>query len=211
MPTRSPTLDLWTLRLLSFNLSLSSSAPFLHLSIYHSQGWLGRKSINPSISSLTPLDRWGGGGGRWRWEEEEGKEDGLRVGDLRLLFIIFLQHCEKNGEALQVMYADLRDDRSPLWCLQQVRGWAEVAAEVSVCGRSAEAITADRMINNLVCVCVQSVHIYAIMGSMQKCVYMQSVHFCKRATEAASYYLLMPMCAWSYLEGGAAWHIQIHV
>lgn len=64
-----------------------------------------------------------------------------------------------------------------------------------MCGRSAEAITADRMINNLVCVCVQSVHIYAIMGSMQKCVYMQSVHFCKRATEAASYYLLMPMCA----------------
>lgn len=180
MPTRSPTLDLWTLRLLSFNLSLSSSAPFLHLSIYHSQGWLGRKSINPSISSLTPLDRWGGGGVRWRWEEEEGEEDGLRVGDLRLLFIIFLQHCEKNGEALQVMYADLRDDRSPLWCLQQVRGWAEVAAEVSVCGRSAEAITADRMINNLVCVCVCAectyiCHngVYAKMCLHAKCAFLQ--------------------------------------
>lgn len=68
-----PGLPLWIYEPSDFSpLIFLSSARFLHLSIYHSQGWLGRKSINPSIPSLTPLDRWGGGGGRWREEEEEG-------------------------------------------------------------------------------------------------------------------------------------------
>lgn len=53
-----------------------------------------------------------------------------------------------------------------------------------VCGRSAEAITADGITNSFVCVlfaCLRSVY----MCIMQNCVYMQSMHFCKRATKAA--------------------------
>lgn len=131
MQTRSPTLDLWNHRLLSFNLPLSSfSTPFLHLSIYHSQGWPGRKSINPSVPSLTSPDRWGGEGGCG----VGGEGGGVRVGDLRLLFIIFLQHCVAGlvlcvcvgwgaWGASELMYADSLRYISQFWDLQQVWRW----------------------------------------------------------------------------------------
>lgn len=54
-------------------------------------------------------------------EEAGGGGGGARVGDLRLLFIIFLQHCAGGGcRALEVMYADSLGYISQFRDLQQV-------------------------------------------------------------------------------------------
>lgn len=127
-----PGLPLWIYEIsdfFSFNLTPSSFSPFLHLSIYHSQGWLGRKSINPSLSSFTAIDRWGGR--RGRWEKGGG---GQRVGDPWIGFHnIFKVLWGKDGEILLVMYADVLENR-PLGCIF-TRCEEEVgAAEVGVQG-----------------------------------------------------------------------------
>lgn len=111
-----PGLPLWIYEIsdfFSFNLNPPPPLfPFLHLSIYHSQGWLGRKSINPSLPSFTAMDRWGGRRGRWEKERE-----GQRVGDPGIAFHnIFEVLWGKDGEILLPMYADVLDNR-PLGCI----------------------------------------------------------------------------------------------
>lgn len=131
-----PGLPLWIYEIsdfFSFNLTPSSFSPFLHLSIYHSQGCLGRKSINPSLPSFTAMDRWGGRRGR-----REKEREGQMAGDPRVGFHnIFKVLWAKDGEILLVMYADVLDDR-PLGCIFNRCEGEAGAAEVGVweCRRS---------------------------------------------------------------------------